>query len=182
MKSQLVVIKFAAGNAFYGKYLKTDGTDGILGFGRPWPDVRPRQLKGYVKYTPEVIDKDAGNLPAGATLQKGDDDQGIIYIALLSDDKSVQGDPEYPDYPVVVRTKTKKFFNPQASNVIAYGEMIFNETSGSDMQEFTININDVNPGQKIAYIMVVCSASRYGDYFAGGRGSTMWLDDLQLVY
>ena len=182
MKSQLVVIKFAAGNAFYGKYLKTDGTDGILGFGRPWPDVRPRQLKGYVKYTPEVIDKDAGNLPAGAALQKGDDDQGIIYIALLSDDKSVQGDPEYPDYPVVVRTKTKKFFNPQASNVIAYGEMIFNATSGSDMQDFTININDVNPGQKIAYIMVVCSASRYGDYFAGGRGSTMWLDDLQLVY
>lgn len=186
MKSQFVGLgifgKFAAGNVFYGKYLDTDGTDGILGFGRPWPDVRPRQLKGWVKYTPEVINEDAGNLPDGAALQKGDDDQGIIYIALLSDDKSVQGDSAYPDYPVVVKTKSKKFFDSKASNVIAYGEMIFNATSGSDMQEFTININDVNPDQKIAYIMVVCSASRYGDYFAGGRGSTMWLDDLELIY
>ena len=27
--------KFAAGNLFIGDYLKTDGTDGILGIGRP---------------------------------------------------------------------------------------------------------------------------------------------------
>lgn len=193
MKSQFVGVgslgKFAAGNVFYGKYLNTDGTDGELGFGRPWPDVRPRQLKGWVKYSPQAIsDKAEYNaLPADAVLSQGDDDQGIIYIALLSDDMSVQGDSSYPDYPVVVKTKKQsdgkpKLFNSQASNVIAYGEMIFNETSGSGLQEFTIDIKDVNPGQKIAYIMVVCSASRYGDYFAGGRGSTMWLDELKLVY
>ncbi|MBD5271367.1 MAG: DUF4493 domain-containing protein [Bacteroides sp.] len=183
MKSQFVVAKFAAGNVFYGRYLKTDGTDGVLGFGKPWPNLRPRQLKGWVKYSPETISSsESRNLPSGAEIGLGDDDQGIVYIALLSADKSVQGDSEYPDYPVVVRTKTQKLFNPQASNVIAYGEVIFDATPGSDMRDFTIDINDVNPDQEIAYIMVVCSASRYGDYFAGGRGSVLVLDDLQLVY
>ncbi|MDE6371119.1 MAG: PCMD domain-containing protein, partial [Duncaniella sp.] len=40
LKSQFVGVgsigRFAAGNAFVGKYLKTDGTDGELGWGRPW--------------------------------------------------------------------------------------------------------------------------------------------------
>lgn len=186
MKSQFVGIatigKFAAGNVFYGKYLKTDGTDGELGFGRPWPDLRPRQLKGWVKYHAVAISdkKEYNALPAGAELGAGDNDQGEIYIALLSDDTSVQGDSSYPDYPVVVKTKSKKFFDPQAANVIAYGKKNFDELTS--WTEFTIDLQDVHPGQKVAYIMVVCTASRYGDYFAGGRGSTMWLDDLKLVY
>ncbi|MDE6377840.1 MAG: PCMD domain-containing protein [Duncaniella sp.] len=186
MKSQFVGIatigKFAAGNVFYGKYLKTDGTDGELGFGRPFPDVHPKQLKGWVKYHPEAISdkKEYNALPAGAELGAGDNDQGEIYIALLSADTSVQGDPSYPDYPVVVKTKSKKFFDPQGSNVIAYGKKNFDELTS--WTEFTIDLRDVNPNQKVAYIMVVCTASRYGDYFAGGRGSTMWLDDLKLVY
>jgi len=32
------------------------------------------------------------------------------------------------------------------------------------------------------YIIVVASSSKYGDYMEGGKGSTMWLDDLELVY
>ena len=31
-------------------------------------------------------------------------------------------------------------------------------------------------------IAIVASASYLGDYFVGGDGSTMWLDDLELVY
>ena len=38
--------KFAAGNVFVGQYLKTDGTDGVLGFGRPFETpVRPKGLR-----------------------------------------------------------------------------------------------------------------------------------------
>lgn len=32
------------------------------------------------------------------------------------------------------------------------------------------------------YIVIVASASKYGDYFTGSTGSTMWLDDLELIY
>ena len=31
-------------------------------------------------------------------------------------------------------------------------------------------------------IILVGSASRYGDYFTGSTGSTLWLDDLELIY
>ena len=30
--------------------------------------------------------------------------------------------------------------------------------------------------------MIVGAASRLGDYFTGGKGSTLWLDELSLVY
>ena len=50
------------------------------------------------------------------------------------------------------------------------------------MIEFTINIEyrrtDVTP----TYIMCTASASIGGDYFSGGDGSKMWLDDLELIY
>ena len=36
MASERIVIKFAAGNAFVGQYLATEGTDGQLGWGRPF--------------------------------------------------------------------------------------------------------------------------------------------------
>jgi hypothetical protein len=29
---------------------------------------------------------------------------------------------------------------------------------------------------------VVCSSSKYGDYFTGGDGSIMYLDDFSLIY
>ena len=32
------------------------------------------------------------------------------------------------------------------------------------------------------YIIVVASASKYGDYFTGSTGSLMYLDDFSLVY
>ena len=47
--------KFAAGNLFVGEYRKTDGTNGILGFGREF-SARPTKLKGHFKYTVATID------------------------------------------------------------------------------------------------------------------------------
>lgn len=53
MRSQFVGVgifgKFAAGNVFAGEYLETQGTDGILGWGREWTS-RPVALKGYARY------------------------------------------------------------------------------------------------------------------------------------
>ena len=49
LKSQFVGIagigKFAAGNIFFGKYLSTNGTNGVIGFGQPFTyDYRPQKL------------------------------------------------------------------------------------------------------------------------------------------
>ncbi len=168
--------KFAAGNLFVGEYLATVGTNGVLGWGRSWTS-RPTALKGYVHYTPVAITSASSDLP---NVNKGDMDNGIIYIAILdSSTKSYEG----KNYPVIVNTKTKQFFSKDDANVIAYGELVLTEaTAGDAMVEFTIPLTYTKTNVKAANIAIVGSASRYGDYFTGGNGSVMYLDDLQLVY
>lgn len=178
LKSQFVGIgsigKFAAGNVFVGEYLGTSGTNGILGWGRQWT-TRPTSLSGWIHYTPKTVD-----YSETSSIAKGDMDRGIVYIALL--DNSIDKEYDSKHYPVIVKTKEKEFFSKDDTNVIAYGEMIFTEaTSGDDMQSFTINLTYNRTNVKPSYIVVVASASQYGDYFSGGS-SVMYLDDLQLNY
>ncbi len=183
LQSQFVGVgsigKFAAGNIFIGKYLETDKTDGVLGWGRPFT-YSPRELRGYIKYTPATV----GYTNSGAPdIVKGQPDKGIIYIALLNNDKTTENSySKYPDYPVVVRTKGSHLFKKEAANVIAYGELVLDKaTAGNGMVEFSIPLTYYRQ-EKPTYIMVTASASKGGDYFAGADGSVMYLDDLQLVY
>lgn len=182
LESQFVGVgilgKFAAGNVFVGEYLRTAGTDGVLGWGRDW-STRPARLHGWVKYTPEAVTHDNS---AYSALKKGDMDKGILYIALL--DNSVMQTDGDKSYPVIVKTKAseRQLFDKNGSNVIAYGEIVFTEaTAGEGLVEFDIPLvykrNDVKP----SYIMCTASASIGGDYFVGGP-SKMWLDDLELIY
>ena len=169
--------RFAAGNVFAGKYLKTNGTDGILGWGRPW-QVAPKALKGYVKYSPVAIDKIDRVAPAGMFTQ-GEMDKGIIYVALLTDaTSSYNGE----SFPVIVDTKATQLFSKDLPNVLAYGEIVFDgPTAGDGLIEFNIPIETLKPGT-VSNIIVVATSSKGGDYFSGGVGSKMWLDDLELVY
>lgn len=172
--------KFAAGNVFIGQYLATLGSNGVLGWGRPFTS-RPVALKGYVKYTPATIEHDSKSAPEYV---KGEMDRGIIYIALLTDDMDAQTESEYKSrgYPVTVNTKTGHLFDKNASNVIAYGEVIFREaTVGDGMVEFNINLDYKRTDIKTSYIVLTAAASQGGDYFCGGN-SVMYLDDLELVY
>ena len=48
--------KLAAGNMYTGNYLRTEGTNGVLNFGKQFTQ-RPTRLKGYFKYTSVEINK-----------------------------------------------------------------------------------------------------------------------------
>ena len=178
LESKKVVVKFAAGNLFVGSYLKTDGTDGILGWGRPWKS-RPLALRGYVRYMPKACENE--KFPDGM-------DRGIIYVA-IGDWTGAEYDK---NWPIVIQTKKPdtELFNPEKGSytgdgIIAYGEKILQgEVKGADggMIEFTIPLDYRSYERMPKSIIVVASASQYGDYFIGGIGSTMWLDDLELIY
>lgn len=179
--SRWVVAKFAAGNIFAGEYLETAGTDGVLGWGRPFTS-RPSALKGYIKYKTGKINRGSvGDIP-GKPVASGDNDQGIIYVALL--DNSIMNSHNGKSYPVIIKTKTKELFSQNDPNVLGYGEQVWSEnTAGEGMIPFTIPINyDGKPHNTASYIVVTCSASRYGDYFVGSDSAEMWIDDLELVY
>jgi len=173
--------KFAAGNVFVGKYLDTNGTDGVLGWGREFTS-RPKALKGYVKYTPGTVEYTSKDLPE---VSKGDMDKGIIYIAIVDDSRMSYSKKTGPEnWPCIVKTKASErhLFSRNDANVIAYGEKVFSEaTQGDGMIEFEIPLEYVSNDVKAANIILVCSASKGGDFFVGGD-SVMYLDDFELVY
>lgn len=178
LKSQTIVTQFAAGNIFIGKYLKTEMQvftgHGVLGFGRPFAS-RPKSLHGYIRYESGIVDK------GGDKISNGEQDKGIIYIALTSGEGESYDDGT--QWSCIVRTKSQKYFDKNADNIVAYGEKIWeNSTEGEGMIEFTIPLDyrklDVLPNR----IVLVAAASQYGDYFQGSNNSTMWLDDIELIY
>lgn len=181
LKSQFVGVgrlgKFAAGNVFAGRYLYTDNTDGELGWGQPWT-LKPRQVKAWVKYVPGTVN-DKG---AGDKLAQGAQDQGIIYVALM-DAHTNHYDRDNSDWPAIIKTRTAELFDPAGEHVVAYGEHLFTSaTEGNGLVEITIDLKDVHGDLDVANIIFVGSASRYGDYFQGGEGSLLYIDDIQLVY
>lgn len=172
---------FAAGNLFTGKFLGTeDMTKGILGWGRPCTS-RPKALKVWVRYTPGTVDKGDSHISNGET------DKGIIYVA-VGDWKS--SDSTYgSEWPIVVRTKGPVLFNPHDEGTIGYGEHIFTENYGTEtetsLKEITIPLDYEGYGgynRKPETILIVASASQYGDYYEGSSSSVMWLDDMELIY
>lgn len=161
--------KFAAGNLFAGTYVKTDGTDGVLEFGRPYNGSHPDKLRLYVNYRPGTVEK------GGDKIANGSEDEGQIYVALTT-------------APVEVRTKksNQKLFDPNGDEVIAYGQYSFEGAYGPDgqlqMLEIPIEYYSKARNVKPTHLVIVCSASKYGDFFQGGEGSLMYLDDFELVY
>ena len=100
-------------------------------------------------------------------------DKGTVYAAVVTG-------------PVEIRTKAsnRALFDKDADYVLAFGQVIWDGDFGPDGQlaHFEIPLTWKNPdytGQM--YIVIVASASLYGDYFTGGP-SIMYLDDLELSY
>lgn len=159
--------KFAAGNLFMGNFVGVDGTNGILDFGRPFT-ARPVKLKGYYKYSTAPI----SYVASGFESLKEKPDTCAIYIAL--------GDWSEP---VRIRTKSsdQKMFDKNDSHIIAYAELNSGETV-TEYKKFELTLDYRDTGRIPTYLIIVCSASKYGDYFVGGAGSVLYVDDFSLDY
>lgn len=170
-------VKFAAGNLFVGEYKKTQGTNGILGFGREFVSY-PTALKGWFKYKTAPITE----VSKGYEKLKNQPDTCIVWVA-LGDWKLTQNAETGQKTAVEIRTDNNnngKYFDKNDPHVIAYGEM----TCGEDVNEyksFEVKLDYRATNRVPTSLLIVCSASKYGDYFTGGE-SVMWIDDFSLVY
>lgn len=190
LESRYVVMKLAAGNLFAGEFVGIRSlSHGIVNFGRPFT-LRPTALRLWMKYTCGQIDnaKDIGSVPVGESIQVGDYDTGSIYIALGTWTKEEYGygkDHELfgtDESPVSIDTRdASTFFDPNGKDVIGYGGRYFHE-SVDEWTQITIPIEYSATDKRPTHIVVVCSASRLGDYFTGSRNSRMWIDDIELLY
>lgn len=163
--------QFAAGSLFTGDF---GGATIIplgakLNFGQAFKE-RPSQLTGWFKYSPGKITHTKKDF-----IKKDDRDSCSVYIALA--DWSA---------PFAVSTGDDKFVNFKDNSIIAYGELnkdlLSPETPMSEYQKFTIDIKYRSLTRKPTYILIVCSSSKYGDYFTGSTNSVLLLDEFDLLY
>ena len=165
--------KFAAASLYTGKFNSLVGTDGAkIDFGQSFTS-RPTALHGWFQYAPKSIDHVGSNQPGG-TVSKGDTDICSIYIALAKKIYTIDN------------TDTSTFIQFDTDdNIIAYGELPAEQCvdTGGQWKEFTIDLKyKTLDCPKDMYLILVASSSKYGDYFTGGDGSIMYLDDFELVY
>lgn len=159
--------KLAAGNLFVGYYVRTDGTNGVLSFGRPF-EQRPTRVRGYLKYTDAPI----SHATEGYTSIIGQPDTCIVWCALIDS-------PE----PFEIRTnpRNRQLFDPELDIVIAYGKVQYGE-SVPDYIPFEFELDYKSTERKPKYILMAASASKYGDFFTGGAGAVLYIDDIELIY
>ena len=172
LQSKYIVIKFAAASLYTGTFGKLVGTSGAkLNWGVPFT-ARPTALRGWMQYAPKEINRTGSDLPSG-TPGKGEPDQCGMYCALLSEELHVDN------------TDMSTFPNWETdSRVIAYGALPAEQNVHSNGEWKEVNIplvyRDLN--RKPTHLLVVFSASKYGDYFHGGEGSILYVDDFSLEY
>lgn len=156
----------AAGSVYLGKFGETIGTSGAqLYFGRPY-SCRPLSMKGYYSYAPKAIDKTKDPY----TSLKGQNDIAEIYVVLTDWDNWF-----------LVNTSEKKFIDFAGDpNIIAYGNLTCN-TNTNGYVSFEIDLEYRN-NRTPKYCVLVCSSSKYGDYFTGGVGSVLYVDEFEFTF
>lgn len=159
----------AAGNIFtgsFGNFVLSGGAGASLNWGTPFSS-RPLALKGYFKYSPVAID----NARKPYEDMMGQTDQCQI-LMFLTDWSST----------FTVNTATGTFVDLENdSGIIALGQLNTSDTH-SDYVEFTIPLTYRSNVRIPTYAVIACASSRYGDYFTGGVGSVLYIDEFEFIY
>lgn len=169
MESKTVAGVFAAGSFYTGTFNKVEGLNGAsLYFGRPFTG-RPTALAGYYKYNCGTIDK--AKDPYKDLI--GRPDTANIYMALFSGWTA----------PFLVNTNEGTFVDLtwNNDNLLAFGEIRQGQTV-KDYTRFRIDLQYRDETTKPTYILIVASASVFGDYFTGSTSSVLLVDELELIY
>ncbi|MBR5706311.1 MAG: PCMD domain-containing protein [Bacteroidaceae bacterium] len=163
----VVAKKLAAGSIFTGQMGSVSLTklSASLKWGIPFT-LRPVSLEGYACYKPVNIDV----VKSPYEDSKGTLDNGHVFVLLTDWEKQFTVDPA-----------SNKFVDiDNDPNIIGYGKVTFDHTM-DDYEKFNLTIdyrNDRTP----KYVVIVASSSALGDYFTGGRGSTLYLDEFKFIY
>lgn len=170
-----VVLKtFAAGNIYTGKFAKAiislSDPGAELDWGVPF-NGRPLALKGYYKYFPKAIDKNF-NKSSSFDSYLGQMDKCQIQVGLFEWDK-----------PFHVNTQTGQMvdFTGTNSTVVAYTKYE-SDAEVTSYTEFVVPFDYRRPTTKPTYAIVTACSSYLGDYFVGGEGSQLFVDEFSFVY
>jgi len=169
MESVYVFGKFAAGNIYTGEFVRavlTPAPGAELDWGTPFT-TRPYSLTGYYAYSPKKIDYASGKYSD----MLGTMDKAQILVFLTD-----------WEAPFRVATSTETFVDLENDpSIIAIGMIETDVDTQGKYVEFEC-VLDYKDDRKPTYIVAVACSSLYGDYFTGGQGSVMWVDEWEFIY
>ena len=156
---------FAAASIYTGKFLGRHGMGADISFGIPFT-AKPKSFNGYYYYIPGTID----HADDAHQSMKGQTDECTVY-ALLTDWAE----------PFVANTREGKFINIDTDpGIIAVAQLT---SSNTDTAYVPFNLEFQYRNQRTpTYIVIVASASRWGNFFTGSTSSVMYVDQFSLGY
>ena len=164
--SRKVVWAFVAGNLYTGRFVRIVNFSGAeLDFGVPFT-TRPKSLSGYVHYIPKTIDY----AKAPYLGKKGSLDEGYVEVILTdwdAPDKVITNDGGFVD-------------GEKDPHVIGRAVLDLKKDTGGYIP-FEIPF-DYKNGKTPKYVVITATSSRYGAYFTGGAGSTLYVDEFRFNY
>ena len=184
--------KFAAGNLFVGQYLGTNGTNGVIAFSKPFDfTYRPKKLRFWYKGNTGVID----NADGSSGKNNGDSDISTVYLCLCATTgphitNTADAGTFFNSTDRTIKYCTN-FTGDKGNTNDAEGHVIGaavwekdNSYQQSEWKQFEVDVEyyPEYEGERPAYLLLIASASKYGDYFTGSTQSVMYLDDLEIVY
>lgn len=165
LESSTAMGQFAAGNIYIGKFGKVSGVGAEIDWGYGF-NGKPIALRGYYKYQPQTINK----TQAPYQSMSGQTDICSIEVYLVNWSSQFH-----------INTSKKQFLPKDDPSIIAYGAL-YSDVNDSAYKQFTIPIQYRRTNETPTYVVIACSASRYADYFTGGIGSLLKVDEFELVY
>lgn len=167
------IIAMAGGNVFSGHFGRVQGLGAEVFFGRPF-ETRPTKLTGWYSYEPKAIDNvkppEGVALPFDRNTIAGRMDRCHIFVYVTA-----------WDGPYRVNTTERRYLDINDPDVIGYGELIDSTGTGGEYRQFSIDIKH-RDHRKPTYCAVVAVASQYADFFTGGIGSLMYVDEFAFGY
>lgn len=184
-----IVPRITTGSLFLGNFIiDLTNTLNSTKFGIPYEETTkyPIALKGYFKYQAgstyyTVEGPNYRQNCHNATVDKDKKDKGNISVVLYEttawDTKGWTDCLTGTDEDQENNIKT-------SSRIVAVGSMDIDDQA--DWKEFTLPINFLEgknfDATKKYRLAISCSSSYQGDKFWGAPGSTLWVDDFELIY
>ncbi|MBO7415044.1 MAG: PCMD domain-containing protein [Bacteroidaceae bacterium] len=167
MVNALISKKLASGCLFTGQMgnISISRMNASLKWGVPFT-LRPKAMEGYACYRPAAI----SNAQPPYENRLGETDNGHVFVILCDWTEQFTVDPALSSF---VDTE-----NDPA--IIGYAKVTFDHTM-SGYEKFSANIEYRN-GRTPKYLVIVASSSALGDFFTGGDGSTLYLDEFRFTY
>lgn len=166
LQTQNVAGKLAAGSLFTGKMGQINiwKMSADLEWGIPFTE-RPAALEGYACYKPQAID--IAQDPYAD--KKGQTDNAHVFVLLTDWEK-----------PFVVSPPESLVDFEKDPAIIGYGKVVF-DTETQEYARFQVDI-EYRSDRTPKYVAIVTSSSALGDYFTGGTGSVLYLDEFAFLY